>query len=275
MIFKGPSNEFLQLQGIHCNNCYEQPEELESPLTFLWFEQDGQSITIDNVNIITRAHQVVCLTEFHQVDISSVCNAKMIRFNRSFYCVLDHDSEVGCKGILFFGASLIPTFEIPEDELEKFRTIWKMFELELASQDELQLEMLQSMLKRFIILCTRIFKTQNNYSELDQGKVDLIREYNFLVEQHFKSKHYVADYAEMLNKSPKTLSNLFSKLSNKTPLQFIQDRKMLEARRLLRHSEMSIKEIGFEIGFEDVQTFSRFFKKIERQSPTEYKKTKV
>ncbi|MGB1033114.1 MAG: AraC family transcriptional regulator, partial [Flavobacteriales bacterium] len=111
MIFKGPSNEFLQLQGIYCNDCYEQPEALESPLTFLWFEQNGQSITIDNVNLITRANQVVCLTEFHKVDISSVCNAKMIRFNRSFYCVLDHDSEVGCKGILFFGASQIPTFE--------------------------------------------------------------------------------------------------------------------------------------------------------------------
>ena len=195
----------------------------------------------------------------------------MIRFNRSFYCVLDHDSEVGCKGILFFGASQIPTFEIPSEELEKFQTIWKMFELELASPDELQLEMLQSMLKRFIILCTRIFKAQNNYSKLENGKSDVVIEYNFLVEQHFKSKHHVSDYAEMMNKSPKTLSNLFSKLSDKTPLQFIQARKILEARRLLRHSNLSIKEVGFEIGFEDVQTFSRFFKKMEGQSPTEYK----
>jgi len=271
MIFNGPSKEFLQLQSIHCNNCYEQPEELESPLTLLWFEQDGQSIRVDDVNLITQKNQVICLTEFHKVDISTVCNAKMIRFNRSFYCVLDHDSEVGCKGILFFGASQIPTFEIPSEELEKFQTIWKMFELELASPDELQLEMLQSMLKRFIILCTRIFKAQNNYSKLENGKSDVVREYNFLVEQHFKSKHHVSDYAEMMNKSPKTLSNLFSKLSDKTPLQFIQARKILEARRLLRHSNLSIKEIGFEIGFEDVQTFSRFFKKMEGQSPTEYK----
>ena len=147
--------------------------------------------------------------------------------------------------------------------------------MELESNDDLQLEMLQSMLKRFIILCTRIYKAQNNYAELETGKADVIREYNFLVEQHFKSKHHVADYAAMMNKSPKTLSNLFSKLGSKTPLRYIQDRKLLEARRLLRHSDMSIKEIAFEIGFEDVQTFSRFFKNMELQSPSEYREKGV
>ncbi len=271
MIFKGKTNEYLQLKNIHCTDCYEQKEVLESPLTFIWLENDGQTITIDNIEYKTAANQIICLTEFHKVDIADVCNAKMMRFNRPFYCVLDHDSEVGCKGILFFGASQIPMFQIPTDELEKFQTIWKMFEIELQSNDELQLEMLQSMLKRFIILCTRIFKSQKNYSSLGSQKIDIVREYNFLVEQNFRTTHTVAEYAAMLNKSPKTLSNLFSKLADKSPLQYIQERKMLEARRLLRFTNKSIKEIAYEIGFEDLQTFGRFFKKIEGISPTEFK----
>jgi len=272
MIYKGQNNEYLQLENIHSNNCIRFKEPVESPLTFLWFENDNNSISIDNVEYTFNSNQIICLTEFHKVEITDICNAKMLRFNRAFYCILHHDSDVGCKGILFFGASQLPIVNIPEIELEKFQIIWRMLELELESKDEMQLDMLQSMLKRFVIMCTRIFKTQENYNKLDRQNIHIVREYNFLVENHFKTKHTVAEYASMLNKSPKTLSNLFAKISDKSPLQFIQDRKILEAKRLLRHSDLTIKEIAFDLGFEDIQTFSRFFKKIEQISPSEFKK---
>jgi AraC family transcriptional regulator, transcriptional activator of pobA len=271
MIYKGTGNEYLQLENLHSNNCYVPKFPTESPLTFLWFEKEGNAITIDGVNYVLNSNQIMCLTEFHHAHIEQVCNAKMLRFNRPFYCVIDHDSEVGCKGILFFGASQVPILTIPDAELEKFQTVWRMFELEMQARDELQLEMLQTMLKRFVILCTRVYKAQEQYNKIEDTKIDIVREYNFLVEQHFRTKHTVAEYAEMLNKSPKTLSNLFSKISSKTPLQFIQDRKLLEAKRLLRHSDKSIKEIAYEIGFEDLQTFGRFFKNAEGVSPSVFK----
>lgn len=272
MIYKGKSNEYLQLESIHSHKCYAQKESIESPLIFLWFEKDSNIITIDNIEYQFNKNQMVCLTELHKVDISTVCNAKMIRFNRPFYCIIHHDSEVGCKGILFFGASQLPIIDIPKVETEKFEIIWRMLEIELESKDDLQLEMLQVMIKRLVIMCTRIFKNQKNYNKLNHQNIDIVREYNFLVENHFKTKHTVAEYADLLNKSPKTLSNLFSKLSSKTPLQYIQDRKILEARRLLYYTDKSIKEIAFEIGFEDIQTFGRFFKKSQGTSPSDFRK---
>jgi AraC family transcriptional regulator, transcriptional activator of pobA len=274
MIYKGQTSEYLQLETIHNNDCFVQKEPVESPLTFLWFEKYGNQVKIDGIGYIFNTNQIVCLTEFHQVNVSSVCNAKMIRFNRPFYCIIDHDSEIGCKGILFFGASQLPIINIPNEELEKFQIIWKMFEIEMQSKDELQLEMLQSMLKRFIIMCTRIYKQQENYNKVENNGIDIVRQYNFLVENHFRTKHTVAEYASMLNKSPKTLSNLFSKISSKSPLQFIQDRKMLEAKRLLRYTDKSIKEIAYEIGFEELQAFGRFFKNSEGISPSEFKEKK-
>lgn len=274
MVYKGQINEYLQLEKIHGNNCLVLKESIDSPLTFLWFENDGNEITIDNIRYSIKKNQIICLTEFHKIEILKVGETKMIRFNRPFYCIIDHDSEVGCKGILFFGASQMPIFTIPNDELDKFNTIWKMFEIEMQSKDGHQLEMLQSMLKRFVIMCTRIFKAQENYSKIKDNEVNIVREYNFLVEQHFRTKHTVAEYALMLNKSPKTLSNLFSKISSKTPVQYIKDRKMLEAKRLLHFTDKSIKEIAYEIGFEDLQTFSRFFKNLEGVSPSEFKEKK-
>ena len=81
----------------------------------------------------------------------------------------------------------------------------------------------------------------------------------------------MAEYADLLNKSPKTLSNLFKKITDKSPLKFIHDRKMLEARRLLAYTEMSVKEIAYELGFDDLQSFSRFFKKLASIAPSDFK----
>ena len=127
------------------------------------------------------------------------------------------------------------------------------------------------MLKRILILCTRIYKSQINYSEVDNDQVDLLRNYNFLVEKHFKELHQVSDYANLLNKSPKTISNVFKKVSDKSPLEIIKNRILIEARRLLSNHENTISDVAYALGYNDVQSFSRFFKGIEKISPKAYR----
>ncbi|WP_271783631.1 helix-turn-helix domain-containing protein [Aquimarina algiphila] len=270
MIFLGNIKEYLQLETINSQNNDVLKKTIESSLTILWFESDLNELIIDGKSHIFFKNQIVFLTEFHRVIIKDIKQIRFLRFNRPFYCILDHDTEVGCKGILFFGASQLPVIQIPEEEVDKFETLWKMFTIEMQSDDSLQIEMLQMMLKRYLILCARIYKSQENYPSKKEDS-DMVREFNFLVEQHFKTKHSVSEYASLLHKSPKTLSNIFSKIGSKTPLQYIQDRKMLEARRLLHYTNKQIKEIAYEIGYDDIQTFSRFFKKQEGISPSEFK----
>lgn len=271
MIYKGINNEFIQLQEINQKEVVTFDKELSFPLLFVWLRGENCEIIFEGKKINFRNNTLLCLTSFQNIQLTKLDNARVIKFNKEFYCVINHDSEVSCKGILFYNTQQLSYFHIPEDEIEKFETLWKMFEIEMQSKDELQLEMLQMMLKRFIILCTRVYKLQNNYLKLEDKDVNLIREFNFLVEQHFKIKHTIKDYADLLNKSPKTLSNIFSKFSDKSPLQIIHDRKLLEAKRLLRYSDKQVKEIAFELGFEEIQTFSRFFKKVEKISPSGFK----
>ena len=272
MLYNGKTNEYLRIELIDANNCAVLKENIESSLTLVWCLDDTTVLTIDNKKHHFKKNEIVCFTEFHKIETTVIGKLQMIRFNRAFYCIIDHDSEISCKGILFFGASQLPILKLLDKDIEPFETLFKVFKYEMESNDKLQLEMLQMLLKRLLILCTRIYKDQHNYNLLDSTNSDLVREYNFLVETHFKTKHTVAEYAEILNKSPKTLSNLFSKLETKTPLQFIQDRIMLETRRLLRYTDSSIKEIAYQVGYEDIQSFSRFFKKNEGISPSEYKK---
>lgn len=271
MRYFGKTGEYLEIVGVSNKNCKVLKESRESQLSLLWFQEDNNKLLIDGKEHTFQANQIVCLTEFHKVETIKVYELKLLRFNRDFYCILDHDSEVGCKGILYFGSAQLPTFKIPDSDLDQFKTVWKMFEMEMDSQDELQLEMLQMMLKRFLILCTRVYKKEANITNVDNQKADIIREFNFLVEQHFKTKHTVSEYADLLYKSPKTISNLFRKIGAKTPLQFIQERILLESRRLLRYTRKPISDIAYELGYVDLQTFSRFFKKQEGHSPSEYR----
>jgi len=271
MKFFGNAGEYLQFETIDTKSCNTLNESEESQLTALWFLGENNELVIDSKSHLFNKNEIVFLTEFHNVEPIHFEAIRLLRFSRSFYCILDHDTEVGCKGVLFFGASQLPIIKIPAAELEKYELLWKMFRIEMESNDSLQIEMLQMMLKRYLILSTRIYKTQKKYPT-EKKDADIIREFNFLVEQHFKTKRKVKEYADLLYKSPKTLANLFAKMGTKTPLQFIQHRVMLEAKKLLTYSNLPIKEIAYEVGFEDIQSFSRFFKNHEGHSPSEYKK---
>ena len=269
MYLKGPTDEYFELRVLDNNDCEVIKEPIESSLSILWFQDDQSELKIDGKSKRFYKNEILFLTEFHKVEINRIGVIQYIRFNRSFFCIIDHDSEIGCKGVLFFGSSNIPVIQIPKSDLRKFESFWKMFLLESEEQDSFQIEMIRTMLKRYVILCTRIYKDQNNL--IHEEETSLIREFNFLVEQHFRDKHKVTDYATLLNRSPKTLSNIFQKYSSKSPLQFIQNRKILESKRLLGYSDLQIQEIGYQIGYDDVQSFSRFFKKQTGYSPLSYR----
>jgi AraC-like DNA-binding protein len=92
-----------------------------------------------------------------------------------------------------------------------------------------------------------------------------------LVEEHFKKYRKVADYAGLMHRSPKTIANIFAMQGEKSPLEIIHDRLLLEAKRLLLYTEKSSKEIGWELGFEDPSQFNRFFKKQITLPPREFR----
>lgn len=275
MKYLGKHQEYLEVIDINTANCNLLKNSGKSELSLLWFTSDENKFTIDAERYTFNKNEIVSLTEFHKIEVDQVHSAKLLRWNRALYCIIDHDSEVSCKGVLYYGASNLPVVRPTEQDVKLLNTVWDMLLLEIESRDNLQLEMLQMMVKRVLILCTRIYKMQENYNSQSQSNVDIIREYNFLVEQHFREKHSVAEYAELLFKSPKTLSNVFKKLGTKTPLQFIQDRIMLESRRLLSYSDKHISEIGYDLGFSDIQVYSRFFKKQEGSSPSDFREKAI
>ena len=156
--------------------------------------------------------------------------------------------------------------------MKQFHLLWEMFLMEMEESDNLKKEMLRTMLKRFLIICLRIYKKQELNITIDSQNIGIIREFNYLVEQHFKMLTQVKDYAKLLHKSPKTLSNIFKKYIDKSPLQIINERRLLEARRLLHYTDATVQEISEELNFKDTPSFSHFFSNREGTSPSRYRK---
>jgi AraC family transcriptional activator of pobA len=248
----------------------------ERLLTIAWNRGETQQVTIDNVNYPFPANTILCLMVNEAFHFEEPRSIVAWQFNREFYCIVNHDKEVSCVGFLFYGSAQKMFIRLSEQDKEKIASLMQVFVDELEMKDHIQGEMLQVMLKRLIIIVTRLAREQYiDEDELPGEKLEIIRHYNFLVEQNFRKQHQVKFYAEQLHKSPKTLSNLFALYNHKSPLAVIQERIIQEARRLLIYTDKTAKEIAYYLGFEDAGHFGKFFKKQTGQSPSDLKKTSV
>lgn len=100
-----------------------------------------------------------------------------------------------------------------------------------------------------------------------------VLEFLSLVERHYVHHLGVSDYAEKLSLSPNYLNALCKKELGTPAVKLIQERMLLEAKRLLYSTSLSIKEISAGLNFEDPAYFNRFFKKHTRQTPLLFRQT--
>lgn len=241
-------------------------------LTIAMNRGKAMEVQIDDQSMIFGANEALVLNAGQSFTSKDTSEMIFWRFNRKFYCIIDHDKEVSCVGLLFYGHSGTPQIQLDDGEVKKLELLFQVFKEEFDEPaDNLKGEMLRTMLKRLIVKLTRLYKNQVDMGDVANDDLDVVRRFNLLVEQHFKKMHQVQDYASLIHKSPKTISNLFSKHSGKSPLEVIHERLLLEAKRMLIYSNKTTKEIAYEIGFRDIPTFSRFFKKHMHLSPSNYR----
>jgi AraC-like DNA-binding protein len=229
--------------------------------TFVFNKGAEQAVIIDEVKYTMPANSVLPLM-YNQHFVFERPEALIAwQFNREFYCIVDHDAEVGCVGFLFYGIHHPMFVALNKKELKELSCIEKAFSEEITVKDNFQGEMLRSLLKRLIIKITRIAQRQATaYCKFNNEKMDLIRNFSLFLEANFKKEHEVKFYAAALNKSPKTLSNFFAMCHEPSPLKLIHNRIILEAKRYLHYTDKTSKEIAYELGFENPEHFSRFFK---------------
>jgi AraC family transcriptional regulator, transcriptional activator of pobA len=132
--------------------------------------------------------------------------------------------------------------------------------------------MLLAYLRVLLIYISRLYTARFTHDDSPADR-DLLKKFKTLITENFTQSHDVAGYASMLHLSAGHFSELIKEQSGKTAIEHIHDRLLLEAKRMLFHTNGSIKEIAYQLGFEDASYFNRFFKRLAGSTPLLYRKT--
>jgi AraC-like DNA-binding protein len=208
--------------------------------------------------------------QYYRLDNS--CQGTMLYYNRDFYCVEIHDKEVACDGILFHNVYEIPVIFMTEEISVEIEGMIGAIKNELEMEDSSMEEMLRIFLKLVIIRSTRIWKKDHQVAGVEAHReVEFSRTFSQLVEWHYTRYHTVAEYADLLNITPKALNKRVTRYTETTPNDIIKNRIILEAKRLLVHTRLSVKEIGYKLGYDDTSYFIRLFSKQASTSPQSFR----
>jgi len=104
-------------------------------INILWNRNSAAvELEVDDLIIQLLPNQLMTTTYLQNISYNNTnLPLTAFLFNREFYCISDHDSEVSCNGILFFGTQDLPIITIPEDQEAKFNRLYEVFEDEFST----------------------------------------------------------------------------------------------------------------------------------------------
>jgi len=185
-----------------------------------------------------------------------------INFHPDFFCIHKHQKEVACNGVLFNDIYKPPIVLLEQKDTESFYYISEQIKNEMQNLELAQYELLVSYLKIFLITASRLKVNQLPQAQkalADIKEPFILQTLKDAIEQHYKTKHTASDYASILNISRKALAKITKAHFNKTLTDLIAERVVIEAKRELYLTNKTVKEIAYELGYEDEHYFSRFF----------------
>lgn len=113
--------------------------------------------------------------------------------------------------------------------------------------------------------------TRHEAAPRENRAIARLAKFRGLVDEHYREHRSVPQYARMLGVSPQQLRNDCRRNGEPAPLVTVHERVLLEAKRMLVYTRMSVAEIGYALGYADIAYFCRFFRREAGMSPTQYR----
>lgn len=165
---------------------------------------------------------------------------------------------------LFFNCDEAKPLQLSAEQMGELQVYLSKIAMESASENAYRWEAIGAWLKLLLLELRRMKSAlQQENIRWDKRKAEIVRQFKHHVESHFRQWHQVQQYAEAQNLSSNYLNEVIKAETGTSAKDFIQNRLLLEAKRLAQYSDLSAKQIAFTLGYEDVAQFSKFFKKGE------------
>lgn len=195
----------------------------------------------------------------------------LLQFHGDFYCIEYHKKEVACNGLLFNSIYLQPHISLGKEKYRELGEIIHKMKNESSMAEQFSASVLRSYLQLFLALSSKEKSSQIEQEQKQRPFEQNILEFQKLLENYFQTERSPVFYAQKLSLSPSAFSKKVKFQFGKTPTKLIQERVILEAKKLLHLTQKSIKEIAAELHFDDEFYFSRYFKKEVGASPMHYR----
>ena len=176
-------------------------------------------------------------------------------------------SKLHINEIRIFNPSEIPIINLSPGIATRTQAILEMIDELIGSELNHKDEAIHSLLNTFFVYCDGQCNIKSNITE-NGSKRAIVYSFKKLVNKHLSQYHEVADYADMLNISPKYLNECVKTVLGFTAKGIIAEQLLMQSRHRLKFSDQTIKEISYELGFSSPEYFSSFFKSRTGKTPS-------
>ncbi|MGH1385859.1 helix-turn-helix domain-containing protein [Kordia sp.] len=224
---------------------------------------DAQEITISNDHILFYyPYQKIKL----QADFEGV----FIQFHPDFFCIDIHAKDIGCQGLLFNNFMNDTVLRCSRNEFDDLSTFYENIQSELSKKEIGQLDMVSSQLKMFLIKAVRYKKGKQEIESIKKENIHY--QIEKLIDEYYIKESSAEFYAKKIEVSISTFNRLCKKYFQNSFVTLLNLKRIASAKNKLFLTNVSIKDIAYEVGYNDPLYFSRVFKKHTNISPKEFRK---
>jgi AraC-like DNA-binding protein len=246
--------------------------------SLIWIQKGNGKAKVDFSEFDFIENTLLSFVPYQPFMLTAIKEMKgmVLNFHPDFFCIHKHQKEVACNGVLFNNIYQPPLISIDQTSSNTFSGLIEQMKVEMQNPDLAQYELLVSYLKIFLITAARLKTAQQPETKQavgDNQQPFILQTLKDAIERDFKIKHSASDYAETLNISTKALAKIAKTYFNKTLTELIAERIVIEAKRELYLTSKTVKQIAYELGYDDEFYFSRFFKTNAEVSPQMYRET--
>lgn len=259
--------KFLTLSSVHTLTYYD--------ITFVT-EGEGK-FSIDNQTNEAASRDVFFSKpgEIRNWDTRHIVNGYALIFEDEFLSSLFKDSLFVQHLSFFQSGKTSSKLQLPDELYMRILQILHNIKTEIDSYRQNDVYVLRALLYEVLMLLDREYKKVNMEEETTSKEVGNIHIDKFmkLVESHLKEQHSVQYYADKLCITPNYLNEIVTSTKGISAKQYIRNKVMDEAQRLLTYTDFPISDIAFELHFSTVSYFIRSFRQYTGTTPLLYRRT--
>ncbi|MFO7977403.1 MAG: helix-turn-helix transcriptional regulator [Bacteroidales bacterium] len=239
----------------------------------LWIEQGIKSLMADVQEAPFFPNSIIFLLPGKRLRLRFACDPPkgwVLQFSREFFRNQYLEGLNINHADLFMVGNQLPSIVLSPKIGQRVHSLAEMIAEVLQSQIPNREQAASALLKSMLVYCDSSCNIRVSHHS-NSHHLRMVSAFKHQVSRHFHEKHHVADYAEMLNVSPKYLNQVVKTVMGVTAKSIIAEQILIQACRDLKFSNESIKEIALNLGFSEPEHFSNFFKKSTGGSPSDYR----